>query len=47
MDTLDMSPRSVAACILFTVMLGVYLNTLDDLPEPLVAPSYNIGQLGP
>ncbi|MFN4129762.1 MAG: hypothetical protein ACK4GC_08090 [Paracoccaceae bacterium] len=42
-----MSFKSVAGIALFAVMLVVYLQTIGDLPAPMVAPAYNIGQLTP
>lgn len=47
MDTSEMSLRSAATLILFTLLFGVYLHTFGDLPEPMVAPNYSIGQLKP
>lgn len=42
-----MSFKSGATIALFAVMFVVYLQTIGDLPELMVAPSYNTGQLTP
>jgi len=38
--------RAIAAAV-FCALLVVYLNTIGDLPSPMGAPNYSIGQLTP